>query len=343
MNYIKSKRLTYIIIFLINVGINLPANCQYWDHGTRWVYRQVTQSFPIFQEYEVVADTSINGENAQKITIYSAHFITNETSDTTTFSNRIYQGDIFIKNIGDSIYWYDQGDNQFEFLFDNSPEVGDQWTNEANSFFDCGSTNLATSDQQLITEIETVEIDGISIEQAIIDPGSSWTLGFSFFVGIGPRRTFLPIPGDTCDNILINNDLIGVPSSSGLICFSNPTLGSVGVSNIIDNFNIINYDGCGDFTISTNTAKEEGLNISLYPNPASDIIYIENGDLSEVQDQFKVEVWDAVGNNIKVVQEFGFNKLRLNVSTLSSGVYFIRIFSRENEYLITKKIIIHHE
>lgn len=71
--------------------------------------------------------------------------------------------------------------------------------------------------------------------------------------------------------------------------------------------------------------------IKLYPNPTTDLLYFDTtGDLS----LDKVEVYDTIGKRVLSSQ---INNNSVDVSQLTAGVYFVKIYSGENQ--TTKKII----
>jgi len=72
-------------------------------------------------------------------------------------------------------------------------------------------------------------------------------------------------------------------------------------------------------------------NITVYPNPAKDVVYVK-GELTGY------ELYDLVGN--KLEQVVG-NMEEIRVSDLSSGVYIIRLHTKNGKAL-TKKIIINN-
>jgi hypothetical protein len=60
--------------------------------------------------------------------------------------------------------------------------------------------------------------------------------------------------------------------------------------------------------------------LAIYPNPVKDILYINGSDLIN-----KVEVYTNYGSKVKV----SLNKNKLDMSSLSAGIYQIRIFYSE--------------
>jgi len=77
--------------------------------------------------------------------------------------------------------------------------------------------------------------------------------------------------------------------------------------------------------------------ISVYPNPASDRLYI---DLGEMQfNNINVEIYDIVGKKINTEILDGYtNRYELNLSNCQNGFYLVNI--NVDGFLITKKILI---
>lgn len=75
--------------------------------------------------------------------------------------------------------------------------------------------------------------------------------------------------------------------------------------------------------------------ISLYPNPANDLVTINNGSNSILD---AIRVYDMNGRMVKQIQirEAGSDQT-INVSDLSTGIYMIHIFS--NEANVVKRLI----
>lgn len=107
-------------------------------------------------------------------------------------------------------------------------------------------------------------------------------------------------------------------------------------------FDLIYYkritDSCGTFVVGYNPGV--GLqeinpyaqtNISLYPNPSSDKVYIN----SEIEIRH-YEIFDLLGKNIKSGK---VNSGAIELSGIPLGIYNIRLYSSPG-YVITKKIIV---
>lgn len=82
-------------------------------------------------------------------------------------------------------------------------------------------------------------------------------------------------------------------------------------------------------TTSIQTNASHSL-IRIYPNPAKDLVYLESSE------EIIVQLFDVFGKEL-----LGGSKLKsIDLSNLSDGLYFIRIYTDEHQYLTTDRIII---
>lgn len=102
--------------------------------------------------------------------------------------------------------------------------------------------------------------------------------------------------------------------------------------NSVDDLTEVFYDNFSLVEATLSTDEFSNSSFRIYPNPASDIIFIEtpNDNLSEVN------VYDILGKN--VLSQSKLNGNSLDISTLTNGVYFVKVNAEGNS--ITKKIII---
>ena len=84
--------------------------------------------------------------------------------------------------------------------------------------------------------------------------------------------------------------------------------------------------------------KELEASISIYPNPASDRMFIDFGDLRS--DNIKIEIIDIVGKKINsdILKDNYSNKFEINLTNYRNGFYLVNI--TVDGYQITKKILI---
>ena len=80
-------------------------------------------------------------------------------------------------------------------------------------------------------------------------------------------------------------------------------------------------------TVGTNNPLASTINI--YPNPATDRIYIKSSDISKIS---RVELLNTIGSTVRVIENPSktSNELSLKVTDLPSGLYFVRVISSGN-------------
>ena len=83
-----------------------------------------------------------------------------------------------------------------------------------------------------------------------------------------------------------------------------------------------------------NVAENGQTGLSLYPNPTHNVINLS----ADMQGRTEVKILDLSGRTVKHYVVNGLNALRLNVSDLQSGVYFISV-SNEGSTLVSKFIV----
>jgi hypothetical protein len=74
----------------------------------------------------------------------------------------------------------------------------------------------------------------------------------------------------------------------------------------------------------------QGASLSVFPNPSNAQISIHFESIAE--EHIVVEVWSLLGQRVLRINsqsDIGANTIVLNVSTLGSGVYFVRVVNRE--------------
>jgi hypothetical protein len=90
-------------------------------------------------------------------------------------------------------------------------------------------------------------------------------------------------------------------------------------------------------TTVNNTAEKESIDnfvlndaVTMYPNPVKNFLFIRSS-----YPITRVQVFSLLGDLVK--DELGNDVERINLSSLNSGIYMIKIFS--NQFFVTKKLI----
>jgi hypothetical protein len=85
---------------------------------------------------------------------------------------------------------------------------------------------------------------------------------------------------------------------------------------------------------SVNEMNEE-ISVSIYPNPANDVIGIE----FERSITCQMQLIDLIGSEIKNEKMFAL-KTQMNVRDVKDGIYFVQIKTEQG--IIAKKIVVQH-
>lgn len=94
-----------------------------------------------------------------------------------------------------------------------------------------------------------------------------------------------------------------------------------------------NPAGC-DFT--SGIAEMAGNNVTVYPNPATNVLHISYLDASNPD----ISIFDITGKSVVANVKYGNGLFTVDTSSLPSGMYFLKI--KEESTTITKKFIINH-
>lgn len=78
----------------------------------------------------------------------------------------------------------------------------------------------------------------------------------------------------------------------------------------------------------TNSIEENGLTLSLFPNPANSVLNVQSDEVIGLY-----QVYDALGNVLVSNQTFG-NSLSLNVSSFSKGIYFLKVEGSTQKFIV---------
>ncbi|AFL80837.1 subtilisin-like serine protease [Aequorivita sublithincola DSM 14238] len=112
-------------------------------------------------------------------------------------------------------------------------------------------------------------------------------------------------------------------------------------------FRFVNINGYGNSTFIDNInvrgslgiSKEDLSNITMYPNPASDEVFINLKNLNA--GNVSITLFNSLGQRLQFISEAemaGKTRGTLNVSNYATGIYFVKIMSGNNT--ATKKLIV---
>lgn len=214
--------------------------------------------------------------------------------------------------------------------------VGQDASYEGEGFAFSNTSPSAASDSWLYTR----EINVVA--------GETVYFGFyaTFLGGTGTSATVdLTYGTGTEDQVVINSFTIAAnvgqsiayvpyttswtPAESGTftLAFHNnsPAVGTAALSILLDNFVASNELSTDDFLASQ---------LSIYPNPSSDVINITNASNILLNG---VEIVDLNGRVVKSAKLNGVSEAQVNISDLSAGMYLMNVSSDQGT--TTKKIV----
>lgn len=326
MKIFTCKKLLKGISFIaINIAFIVNADSQTWcSAGATWYYSNVYPGVNGYVKLTYTIDTVINSKNCKKITYYGEGF-------TYSIPSGIYS------TFGSPFYTYEQngvaylyndrfGNNKFDTLFNINAQIGDKWrfplvdTACADSLFFINVLNTGTR-----------TLNGFNLKWLYVKKGpfgytANGILNYSLDTiteRLGYRYDYIDY--SPCYGNNETGDYNG-----NFRCYSDDTFGlySTGISSSCDYFK--------DETSFGELQIEQGI-LKIYPNPAQSQITIEFNTTEK--SFFSVQIKNILGKTVKVIDDRAFsngkNKIKIDVSEFSKGLYFVQLQS-ENEIKSTK-------
>lgn len=168
--------------------------------------------------------------------------------------------------------------------------------------------------------------------------GSSHPCSIDFLAGDVARFSFL--------NIMLPDSNSNEPASHGWFKYrikkkASTTWGDqvLNTAHIYFDFNpaIVTNTTVNTYAFYLTNIKTQGLSrqINLYPNPASGVLYLRESNGEKIE---QIEIMDALGKTI-LQKNVSHNLVLLDISTIPTGVYFVRV-RLASTMQMTKKLII---
>jgi hypothetical protein len=136
----------------------------------------------------------------------------------------------------------------------------------------------------------------------------------------GTYNLFLNLP-DT------NSTISSRPEYSIRLANNSTWEANTGYNNLLHAVNV---------TTSLGVSEAQKLDLKIYPIPTNNELIIEMDNLND----FKIAIFNLVGQNVNAKATFENNKVTLNTETLSDGIYLVQF--QNNELKETRKIIVRH-
>jgi hypothetical protein len=93
-----------------------------------------------------------------------------------------------------------------------------------------------------------------------------------------------------------------------------------------------------DITLGVGDLASKELNVSAYPNPATNYINI---DIENMDEKGTIRIVDALGVTVKTATFNGDSNVKFSTADLRTGLYFYSIVSN-NKTVLTRRIVITH-
>lgn len=203
----------------------------------------------------------------------------------------------------------------------NTANVGN---NVYGVMFDATGTQLAASTNTLnIANGNLNTIHTFSFATAVPVTASQ-----IFYVGMAQtaNTTLGYFPYGAYSSSILNASYYTNAIGGGTLALLTANLGQFGIS--------ANVTGtCAPLGVSTIATADN--NLTVYPNPANNVLNVKLGSVSE---KATVTVYNAIGQIVIASQEVSDNSTEINVSTLTKGVYILKV-SNGKETSNTKFVI----
>lgn len=97
-------------------------------------------------------------------------------------------------------------------------------------------------------------------------------------------------------------------------------------------------DSSAIIVLKSISAKTMGMNgISIYPNPANEIIYV-----SGLMPQGGLKIWNSLGKLMFVSNNLIDSQIQINVRDWTDGIYYLELFDRSGTLLIGERVVLKH-
>ncbi|PKP48385.1 MAG: hypothetical protein CVT92_16175 [Bacteroidetes bacterium HGW-Bacteroidetes-1] len=316
--HLKLTNLIYIIAFFTmqlqaqsnsHINRNELLNNNWPPIDAEWYYeiRPQPNCFPCLVSYQnlsIVGDTIIQSKNCKILQRLNAFELCENMGTDSEF---IYQ-------TNDTLYWYNSSTENFTILYDFSAEVGDSWEIYANN---CSFTVTVDLIDSLFISNKFRKVLHISDV-------------YNYFTGkiienIGHTKAFFPKD--------IFWECIGVGCDSDIIDTLRCYLQS---DTLVYKWNV---DPCDTSYLITGVRDIETVEISTFPNPTNDFIYLNiTNDALIGFEPIYYRLLNLNGQIVKTSEVS--NHKRINISNLVSGIYFFQLYDEKTNFIFSNHKIL---
>lgn len=300
------KRLVLsFLLFLYGIS----CSSQVWiDQGASWHYDYWTIGWYGQFNSTYTQDTTINGIQCQKIETERYSF-GQSSPGVWVSSGPLYWPTNCTYTSNDTVYYWNETDNDFFVLYDFGASIGDQWIvgHTNTGFVECNDTSIV-----IVVDTGSVNINSMNYRYIDLQPESNSSIGMS--------GRFVERFGNMTENdapFQWNFPLtFGCDSIQGTVewywfnfkCFED------------NSFSLYNPSGedCEWWINNVSIDEESEIDIIYFPNPVEDKlqIIIPDGD-------FEITIHNSVGQTVRHKKLQGSGSIQ--VEGLSTGIYIIYV------------------
>jgi len=287
-----------LLIFILLIVLVAKSQSLFCLPGAEWKYSYVTVSGEYTGSVKHVGDTLLNGEIVQMIKYRSFY----KTLSPIGCSNTI-----FIKQHGDTVFMkncYTKG--TWQILYNFAAAAGQYWLTTVKDSVTTGSY-AAVTHTIVVNAVTTITLNGLSLRKMFV----------SYCYGSGVAQCYNAeiIERVGCITYLFNyaNSHPYIPDADAVykfLCYSDSTFSPTAFSP----------GGC-NYIVGIDEQKSN-KGISIYPNPASEELFICLPSASS--DEFQIILTDLSGREIKSMSLF-YAETHLNIQNLENGLYLLQI------------------
>ncbi len=298
------KLLPLFLLLSLIITDNISAQQEFAPIGATWNYQE-TYFFSGnigLVTFTSVGDTIINNKPCRII-----------YKDNPTCY--IHDENLYFHQSNDSIFYYHPVLDIFTPCFIFNAEVGDSWVYQEHSL--AGNSDSLRCQVDSISYYPIANNDSLKIQHVSIIELTIGHIGITYqtrlIENIGFEKGFIPFT-------LLS--LCDADYEGNIKCYDDSNIGLVNFLN----------ESCN----STPTIDLDISNIDIYPNPASNFLFI-NPNETQIS---KIEIINAQGN-IVAIHDSSFSKnqnIEIKIDNFSAGIYFLKI--KHNNAFTIKKFVV---
>lgn len=313
------------LVLILTFTFPLIAVAQNWSPtGATWYYSDESATMSGYSKLTYTHDTIINSLTCKIITHYAEG-----DGIFGHYAGFRFSSPYFTYEQNGVAYLYNnkEGNNKFDTLFNINAQIGDKWR------FPLVDTICADSTYFMkVLNTGTKTLNGFNLKWLYIKAGPFPYAGSGSFISgfdtiterLGPRYD------DICYSSCYNSP--DECAHGGLRCYSDDAFGvySTGLTSPCDYLT-----GIAESQIGQGVLK-------IYPNPVTTELEIEFRDTHTLQNII-IEIKNMLGQTVKTFDSRLLanckNKIEIDVSELSKGLYFVQLQNENN--ILSKKFVKH--